>query len=160
MMNVEPQPEHQWLHRLIGDWTCEFECDMGPDQPTKQTGMASVRSLGGLWIINEGQGEVPGGGVSQSVLTIGYDPAKRTFRGTFIASVMTHLWIYDSGALDAAGKVLTLNAEGPSFSGEGMANYQDIIEWIDDDHHTLSSRIQGPDGNWTHFMTGHYYRKQ
>lgn len=161
MTNPEPQAEHQWLHKLVGDWTCEFECDMGPDQPKlKQQGTASVRSLGGLWTITEGEGEMPGGGISQSVLTIGYDPAKQAFLGSFIASCMTHFWIYENGALDAAGKVLTLNAEGPSFTGEGMSKYQDMIEFIDDDHHTLSSRVQGPDGAWTHFMTGHYYRKK
>ena len=33
--------------------------------------------------------------------TLGYDPAKKKYVGTFIASVMTHLWIY-SGSLDAA----------------------------------------------------------
>ena len=42
--------------------------------------------------------------------------------------MMTHLWVYD-GALDAAGKVLTLDAEGPSFTGDGTtAKYQDVIE--------------------------------
>jgi hypothetical protein len=54
---------------------------------------------------------------------------------------MTHLWPYN-GTLDAAGKVLTLDSEGPSFSGDGtMAKYQDIIEFIGDDHRTLSSQI-------------------
>lgn len=144
MMNVEPQPEHQWLHRLIGDWTCEFECDMGPDQPkSKQTGTASARSLGGLWTIIEGEGEMPGGGTSQSILTLGYDPAKKTFRGTFIASCMTHLWIYESGSLDAAGKVLTLNAEGPKFTGDGLAKYQDYFEIIDDDHYRSRRGFRG-----------------
>jgi hypothetical protein len=71
--------------------------------------------------------------------------------------MMTHLWIYD-GSLDAGGKVLTLDAEGPNFNQDGMAKYQDVIEFVDDDHRTLKSQIQQPDGSWLHFMTAHYHR--
>jgi hypothetical protein len=73
---------------------------------------------------------------------------------------MTYLWIY-SGSLDAAGKVLTLDAEGPDFSGgPNMVKYQDIIEFVSDDHRTLKSQLLGPDGKWNHFMTAHYRRKK
>ena len=61
---------------------------------------------------------MPGGGPATTLMTLGYDPEKKRFVGTWIGSMMTHLWIYD-GALDAAGKVLTLDAEGPSFAGDG-----------------------------------------
>ena len=74
--------------------------------------------------------------------------------------MMTHLWIYN-GALDAAGKVLTLDTEGPDFSGgDGLVPYQDIIEFVDDNHRTLSSQLRGPDGKWNKFMTANYYRKK
>jgi hypothetical protein len=164
-MNFEfpkPTKEHQWLHRLVGQWTMEADCVMGPDQPpSKHTGIERVRSLGGFWTIGEGEGEMPGGGTSQSIMTLGYDPAKKQFVGSFIASMMTHLWIYDGGSLDPAGKVLTLNAEGPNFSGgPNMAKYQDIIEFVNDDHRTLTSRLLGEDGKWTQFMTANYHRKK
>ena len=45
-------------------------------------------------------------------MTLGYDPVQKRFVGTFIGSMMTHMWIYN-GTLDAAGKVLTLDTEGP-----------------------------------------------
>jgi hypothetical protein len=71
---------------------------------------------------------------------------------------MTHLWIYD-GELDAAGKVLTLAAEGPSFTDQTkMAKYKDVIEIKSDDHRILTSHALGEDGNWTHFMTADYRR--
>lgn len=74
--------------------------------------------------------------------------------------MMTYLWIYD-GELDAAGRLLTLNAEGPSMAGDGkIVKYQDIVEVIDDDHRTLSSQFQLPDGTWQKFMTVHYSRKK
>ncbi|MBC7815479.1 MAG: DUF1579 domain-containing protein [Planctomycetaceae bacterium] len=153
-MHTEPQKEHQWLQKLVGEWTFEGECRMGPDQPPmKLTGSEVVRSLGGLWTIGEGQG------TCQSIMTLGYDPQTKRFAGTFIASVMTHLWVYD-GSLDAAEKVLTLDTEGPKFTGEGLAKYQDIIEFVSDDHRTLSSQCLGDDGQWHPFMKAHYRRKK
>ena len=93
-------------------------------------------------------------------MTLGYDPQAKRFVGTFIASVMTHLWPYD-GQLDPSGKTLTLNSEGPSFAGDGtMAKYQDIIEFVTDDHRILSASVQGVDGDWQQFMTAHYRRKK
>ena len=160
MQAPEPQKEHQWLHRLIGHWTFEADCVMGPGQPpVKHTGRETVRSLGGLWTIGEGAGDTAPEGVTETIMTLGYDPQRKRFVGSFIAGMMTHFWIYD-GTLDAAGKVLTLDAEGPSFAGDGtMVRYQDIIEFIDDDHRTLSSQMRGADGKWTPFMKAHYRRK-
>jgi hypothetical protein len=163
-MKAEPQKEHQWLHKLVGDWTFEGECSMGPGQPPmKNAGVESVRSLGGLWTVGEGHGELPdGSGPATSIMTLGYDPQKGCFVGSFVASMMSHLWIYENGTLDATGKVLTLDARGPSFSGDGaIADYQDIIAWMSDDQRTLSSRMRGEDGSWGPvFMTAHYRRKR
>ena len=154
---AEPQAEHRWLSRMVGEWTFEMEAVMGPDQPPMtSTGRQSNRSIGGLWLIGEGEGPTPGGGSMNSVITLGYDPAKGKFVGSFIASVMTHMWPYE-GTLD--GNVLTLDSEGPSFTGEGMAKYQDVVEVVDDDHWILRSRAPGPDGGWFEFMTAHYRRK-
>ena len=155
----KPQMEHQWLQQLVGQWTMESECSMGPDQTLiKTTGKEVVRSLGGLWTIGEGEGEMPDGGICQSIMTLGFDPQSKRFVGTFIASVMTRLWPYN-GTLDAANKVLTLDSEGPSFADDGtMAKYQDIIEIVSPDHRILSSQYQGPDGKWTPFMKAHYRR--
>jgi len=161
MQTPEPQTEHKWLQKLVGDWTVETECNMGPDQPPMKTsGRESVRTLGGLWTIGEGSGDTPDGGTWDSIMTLGFDPQTKRFVGTFIASVMTHLWPYN-GTLDETGRVLTLDSEGPSFAGDGtMAKYQDIIEFMDNDHRILSSRVQGADGQWQPFMKAHYRRKK
>jgi len=165
-MQVQPQKEHGWLQKLVGEWTYEHDCDMGPDKPKeKLVGTDSVRSLGGVWVLCEGRGPMPDGGTGITLMTLGYDPAKKRFVGTFIGSMMTYLWVYD-GQLDAAGKKLILDAEGPAFTPEGkvvegkMARYQDIIEFISDDHRTLSAQILGDDGKWLPFMTAHYRRKK
>lgn len=161
MQTPEPQPEHLWLHQLIGEWSTESECSMGPDvAPMKTTGREVVRSVGKLWTIGEGTGAMPEGETFNSVMTLGFDPAQKRFVGSFVASVMTHFWPY-LGVLDASGKILTLDSEGPSFGDNGsMAKYQDIIEFVTPDHRTLTSRVQSADGTWQHFMTAHYRRKR
>ena len=158
-MKCEAQDEHRWLHHLIGDWRFETECQMGPDQPPMKTnGSEIVRSLGGLWTIGEAIGEVPDGATHTSIMTLGYDPARNGFVGTFVSSMMTHLWPY-FGQLNSEKTALTLESEGPSFTGQGVAKYRDTIEIVDDHHRILYSELLGEDGQWTRFMTGHYYRK-
>lgn len=159
-MTVEILPEHQWLQQMVGEWTSEMESDMGPGQEdVKSVGRESARSIGGAWVVSEGTGEMPcGGDITTTIMTLGYDPLKKKFVGTFIGSMMTYHWVYE-GELSADGKVLTLDTEGPDFTVEGrIARYQDIIEFKSEDHRVMTSRTQGPDGEWTHFMTAHYHR--
>jgi hypothetical protein len=160
MIYAEPQPEHQWLQKFVGEWMYETEAIMEPGQPPAKTkGHERVRSLGGLWVLAEGEGEMPcDGGIGYTLLTLGYDPQKKRYVGTWVGSMMTHLWIYD-GVLDAAGKVLTLDTVGPDMSG-GMTKYQDVYEFKNDDHRVLTSHMLGADGKWTSFMTAIYWRKK
>ncbi len=169
-MFAQPQQEHHWLDQLVGDWTSEMKCSMGPDQPEMvNKGTESVRSLGGLWTLGEGTAEMPDGATGTMLMTLGYDPQKKKYVGTFIGSMMTHMWHYE-GTVDASGKILTLDTEGPDMSGgpEGpdaaagvkMVKYQDIIEFVDADTRLLRSQTQGPDGAWTQFMSATYRRKK
>jgi hypothetical protein len=159
-MKPEPKPEHRWLQRMVGEWRAEAECPGGPGQPAaKMEGTESVRSIGGLWVVAEGSGEMPGGGPSTTILTLGYDPQKSRFVGTFIGSMMDMLWTYE-GSLDAAGRVLTLDTEGPDFGNPGQrAKYKDIIEFRSDDHRVMTSRMLGEDGEWREVMTAEYRRR-
>lgn len=156
-MKVAPQQEHEWLARLVGEWTWESDMSAEPGgPPTKYTGTESVRSLDGVWVLCEGRGDTPGS--ATTIMTLGYDPLKRRYVGTFLGSMMTHLWVYD-GETDPAGQVLTLETEGPSFTDDGkMAKYKDAIEFKSDDHRVLTSNVQGDDGTWHEFMTSHYRR--
>jgi hypothetical protein len=160
-MKTEPQQEHQWLQKLVGDWTYETEAVMEPGKPLeKLTGTESVRSLEGLWVVAEGQGQQPGGGDATTIMTLGYDQQKKRFVGTWIGSMMTYLWVYD-GELDAAERVLTLNCDGPDMTTEGkLAKYQDVIELKSDDHRVLTARVQSDDGQWHELMSVNYRRKK
>ena len=165
-MEFKPEKEHQWLQKLVGEWTYEVEAMMGPDKPVEKfAGSEAVRSIGDFWVQCEGRGEMCDGsetggtgGTAITVMTLGYDPQKRYFVGTWIGSMMSHLWIYE-GSLDASEKVLTLNAEGPNFSAEGkMGKFKDVIELKSDDHRMLTSHMLGDDGTWHQFMTANYHR--
>jgi hypothetical protein len=165
MQLAQPQQEHHWLQKFVGEWTYESEMCMGPDAPPmRSTGTESVRSVGGLWIeaegqiVCEGQGDSPGGHSATSIMTLGFDARTQRFVGTFICSMMHHLWVYD-GALDGAERVLSLESDGPSMAGDGsLARYQDAIELVDDDHRVLHGSVRGDDGQWQEFMTAHYRR--
>ena len=155
----EPNEFHRWLEQLVGEWTYDAEALMGPDQPPTQfQGTESVRSIGGLWVLCESTTPTPDGSPACNILTLGFDPANERFVGTFISSMMTNLWIYDG---QLAVNTLTLDAEGPSFTGDGkLAKYQDIAEILDADRRTFSSQILGEDGKWVRFMTMRYTRKR
>lgn len=160
----QPTKEHKWLQRLVGEWTSEAKCNMGPDQP-EQTfrGSERVRSLGELWIVADGKGEMPGGGEANMMLTLGYDTAKKRFVGSWVGSMMTNMWVYD-GELDAAGTTLSLYCEGPNCAPgapEGMmSRYRERIEMKSDDLRIFTSSMQGEDGKWQEFMRCEHRRKK
>lgn len=156
---VEVLEQHRWLLQLVGAWAMTGEADMGPDQPVCHSdGTEHVRALGELWIVGEGTGGMPGGGTAQMRLTLGYDPEKKAFVGSWVGSMMTHMWVYQ-GQLDAAKKVLTLDTEGPSFLGDGKtARYQDVITLIDANTRSLHSQTLDDKGQWKRFMTATYKR--
>lgn len=157
-MQVELTKEHKWLEQFLGEWRSESECVMGPDQPViKNNGTVSTRSLGGVWIISEGDADIPDGNMMHSIITLGFDPVQSAYVGTFVADCMTHLWPY-KGTLNAEETMLTLDSEGPSFSGTGMAKYQDSMEVVSKDHWILRSQYLNDEGQWIPFMTCHHYR--
>jgi hypothetical protein len=157
---VEPQKEHLWLKQLVGEWTAEGTASMGPDQPEVTfTSRENVRMLGDVWLLADGEGEMPGGGTSRSLMTLGYDPQKQRFVGTYLGSMMTNLWVYE-GTLDGTGKVLTLETEGPGMSEDRKyVRYRDTIEIESDDRRSMSSHYEADDGTWTRLMKMTYQRK-
>ena len=102
---------------------------------------------------------MPDGEPVTTLMTLGYDPMTERYVGSWVGSMMAHMWVYD-GEMDASGKVLTLNAEGPSFTDPTKrAKYQDIIEIVDENNRVLKSRTQKEDGSWTDFFMTATYRR-
>ena len=155
----KPQKEHEWLQQLVGEWDSEVEMYMDPSQPpTRIKGSESGRMIGGFWAQLENKGEFMGGPFT-GILTVGYDPDKKNYVGTWVDSVSSYLWSYE-GALDAAGKVLTLETKGPCHEQPGeLAKFKEVIELKSKDHKVFSS-VREKDGEWVKMMTIHYRRKK
>jgi hypothetical protein len=160
MEKFEPTKEHQWLGRLIGDWSWSHDVPAtGDTRVTHLEGTETYRAIGSLWVQGEAVGPLPDGGVSVALTTLGWDPSKGRFTGTWVGSPMPHLWVYD-GELDASGRALALYAEGPAMDGSGThVPYKDVIEFTDDNARTLTGHTRGADGIWKAFMTVQYRRR-
>ncbi|QDV40365.1 hypothetical protein Enr13x_01710 [Stieleria neptunia] len=156
-MFAKPQAEHAWLDQLIGDWTFDHDCQMPDGNTSTASGNMTCRSLGGLWLVCESSGDAPDSGPWSSIMTLGFDPVKDQYVGTFVGSMMANLWLYH-GILDANQKRLVLETLGPSFDGSGTCNYRDTIEITDGDHWLMTSSLQADDGEWVPFMTGKHTR--
>lgn len=158
-MHTEPRSEHQWLRQFLGEWHYESRCTVEAGQPpVSLQGMESVSSLGDLWLLFEGRGEMPGGGLASTLRTLGYDPMRERFVGTWVGSMMTHLWTHE-GSLDAERHRLILDTEGPSSSGDGaLTRERDILEFKSADHRVLTVQRLEADGQWRPFMTVDYRR--
>lgn len=154
-----PEKEHQWLHKFVGEWTTISKASMGPDQPPMEcTGTMESRMIGEFWVVNDMQSK-PQGIPMRGLQTIGYDPTKKKYVGTWVDSMMNHMWIYE-GTVDESGNKLTLEAEGPNFMEEGkVTKFRDAYEFKTPDHIIVSSSMLGEDGKWTVFMTGESKRK-
>lgn len=158
-MMTKPEQEHAWLGQLVGEWAVQSTCESGPGQPPMTwQGQETVRTLGELWIVCEGIAQTPDGGTMASMTTLGFDPGKKKFVGTWVGSPMATMFVYE-GTLDASGKVLPLHCEGPNCMEPGsLARYQDIIGIESPDRRTLTSHMQGKDGVWVPFMKAVYTR--
>lgn len=157
-MFSKPQTEHRWLHQLVGNWRIEQQCTL-PDGTTNQTkGIMTCRSIGGLWIVAESSGQSDEGEDWTCLLTLGYDPKQNAYIGTFIGSMMTHLWQY-KGQVDESGRRLPLDSSGPTFDGSGHAAYRDTVEIESDDCWRFSGELQHEDGSWLPIMSSMHYRQ-
>lgn len=154
-----PQKEHEWLKQLEGEWTTEGELTMGPGGATIQCkGTETGRMIGGFWAMTENRGEFAGMTMT-GIMTLGYDPEKKKYVGTWVDSMGHHLWRYE-GTVDAAGKTLTLSTEGPSpMAPTKTSRYKEVIEFKSKDHKVFTSSIE-QDGKWVTFMTMNAKRRK
>ncbi len=161
-MMSKPEQQHQWLKRFVGEWAFDSECFMGPDKPpAKSSGVEVVRMLGELWMVAEMHSEMPdGGGPMSAIMTVGFDPVRGKFIGTWVGSPMTALFVYEGVMTDSGGvQTLPLNTIGPSWADPTKTTqYQDVIELHGDDRRVLWSQALGDDGQWMRFMTANYRR--
>ncbi|HEV7309863.1 DUF1579 domain-containing protein [Ensifer sp.] len=157
-MTAEPEEAHRWLEQILGDWQVQTS---GPDGKPDGSGdwTEHVRSLQGMWVVCEGQGTMPDGSFGQTLMTLGFRPETGRYVGTWVGSMMPHMWLYD-GELDADGTSLALYCDGPDFENPGRtARYRDVITLMDHSRRRLKAEVQTSDGRWKHMMTAQYQRR-
>src|SRR5690606_30635538 len=100
----------------------------------------------------EGKGEALGTPFN-SLLTVGYDPVKGKYVGTWIDSMTSYLWRYE-GTVDETGNILTFETEGPCPAAGGkLTQFKEITEFKSDDHKVFTSLMRGDDGEWVPVVT-------
>lgn len=155
--NAAADSEHKWLRRLVGEWQYST-CDGNGSASGDFRGLATFRLLGDIWLVGESRDASTKGDPAASLLTLGYDPERRCYVGSWIGSVMKQQWVYE-GWLDEAGRILYLDTTGPSFEGgTGPGRYQELIELVNEDHWRLRGRVLGRDANWKDYVLTDYVR--
>jgi hypothetical protein len=153
----KPQKEHEFLQKFVGEWESLGKGTAPDGQTMECKGTFKARMLGGFWIISEGHGEVMGEPM-ENIMTVGYDPEKGKYVGTWVDSCFNHMWKYE-GTVE--GDKLILNAEGPDMTNPSKkAMYRDEFEFKSPDHYVLTSSAQGEDGKWVTFMTAEVNKKK
>lgn len=158
MQQAQPQAEHRFLERLVGDWVLVSDTADADGRPPGDW-TETVRSINGLWFIAEGAGTMPDGKPGETLMTLGFDPALGHFVGAWMGSMMTRLWVY-KGTLEPDGQTLTLACEGPDLQdADRTVLYHDVITFLDDNRRTFSGSIRQPDGSFKTFMTSQFRRR-
>jgi hypothetical protein len=147
----KPQKEHQWLQQLAGQWDYDAEMIMEPGQPPmKATGTETGRIIGGFWAVTENRGDFMGTPFT-GIMTLGYDPDKQKYTGTWVDSMSSYLWKYQ-GTLDSSGRKLTLDTEGPCpQEGGKIIKFKEVIELKAPDQKVFTSSRE-KDGKWVQMM--------
>ena len=156
---TKPLPQHAWLERFVGTWRTETTFRVGPDGADQTVaGSETVRNLGGLWATGESVTVLSEDQSMTTIWGIGYDVSEKGYRSFWVVSMSSHLW-KGVGTLSKDGNSLIIDCVGPSMGDDdGTANYRDVIEFLDDNHRTLTSFGETPDGSFTEFMKVHFYR--
>jgi hypothetical protein len=147
-----------FLDALAGEWAVVSHATLGPGQEPVRSERREVARRIGRWVVSESTGTTPTGQPYTAIQTLGYDPARGEFVGTWIDSMQSHMWTY-TGALNEQGTAVVLETEGPIMGDASRtARYREILELLAFDHRIMRSEIFGPNGEWFEFSRAEYRR--
>lgn len=149
----QPRDAHAFLQKLVGRWQVSAaEMSDGSDW------IEEVRSLSGIWFVAEGRGNMPDGTPATTLLTLGHNSATGRYLGSWIGTMMEHMWVYD-GELSEDGSTLSLYTTGPSFADPTVTQrYREQIILTGENTRIFTSSAAQPDGGWHSFMRADYRR--
>lgn len=153
MTMPQPRAEHAFLQKLVGRWRVSAE-----EMTDGEDWIEEVRSLNGIWFLAEGRGNMPGGAPAVTLLTLGHDSRTGRYVGSWIGTMMEHMWVYD-GEMSEDGSTLSLYTTGPSFADPSVTQaFREQIIFTGKDSRIFTSSAKQPDGGWQTFMRADYTR--
>ena len=155
-----PGAEHKRLARSAGEWDCVTQFRPAPDAPW-ETGKGSESSrvmAGGLWVVSEFKGNFLGAPFEGHGVA-GYDQEKQKYVGTWVDSMSTSVTTQE-GTYDEETRTYTFtNRMASTGTGEAMVWTSKLVV-KDEDHHTYTASMPGPDGEAYEILRIEYTRKQ
>jgi hypothetical protein len=156
----KPSKEHGFLKEGAGTWDYVMKFKMGPDAPEQEIkGIETVQMLGEFWVIFDIKTDNMMGMAWHGHGTLGYDPDKKKYVGTFIDSLSPDRMLGE-GTVDAAGKVLTMIWEGKDHETGKAGKLREVSERKDKDNGTMTMYRTGADGKEVVHFTINYTRKK
>ncbi len=152
-----PQPEHEILKQLEGEWRFEklSAADDGPPPAKLGTGEIKAELLGGFFVVSKWSGNVYDMDYT-AVQTLGYDIDKKAYKGLWIDNTMSYQWQLD-GSLEADSKELVIAASGPGPDG-GTCKFRERYQFKSADSIVIVAEMLQEE-KWVTFMTTQLTRK-
>lgn len=156
---AQPGPEHALLKKDVGTWDATVEMNGPPGTPamvSKGTETVTI-ACGGLWQVSEFKADMAGMPF-EGRGTVGYDPAKKKYVGTWVDSMTAGLSLVEA-TYDPAKKTMTGWMEGPDGAGK-ITKMKEVTEWKDDDTRVFTMFTATPDGKEAPTMKISYKRRK
>jgi len=152
-----PQPEHELLQRLEGEWRFEklsAEAD-GSLPVSLGAGEISAELLSGHFVFSKWSGKFLDTDYT-AVQLLGYDIDKKAYTGIWIDNAMSYQWQLE-GSLEADSEELVLTASGPG-PGGGTCKFRERYQFQSADSFTIVAEMLQEE-KWVPFMTTQLTRK-
>lgn len=155
---MKPGKEHEFLKDMEGTWDAEMKFQIPGAAEQTSKGTETVVLVGGFWAVFDIKFADMMGGPWHGHGTIGYDPVKKKYVGSFVHSMAPFMSIGE-GTADAGGKTMTMSWDGVGPSGESE-KMREVFEMKDKDNAVMTMYGAGPDGKEMKHFTMTYKRKK
>jgi hypothetical protein len=154
--------EHKVLKKDVGTWNVVMKIyPQGPDGPAIESkGEETNRLIGdGMWLISNFKGDL-GGMTFEGQGTIGYDPGKKKYTGTWIDNMKPTMDTME-GDYDAKTQTLTMYSESIDPATGKPMKMKNVGKSIDNNTRTFTmySLTPGTKDEYVKMMEIHYTRK-
>lgn len=143
MAACTPGEMHKKLEYFAGKWTCEVKSYHGPTEVTTGT-MTGEMMHDGRFVMSHFKGTMmdhPFEGTS----VMGYNNASKKFENVWFDSMNTAMG-FSTGAMDAAGKKMSLSGETMCPVDNVMKRCRSVTTIVDADNYTMEFFQAGKDG--------------